>query len=362
MNGPAPPAHVRDRPIPWVPAEPGDARMLPISQVFATSGTWERAALWAADDPTRGPDWLAAWYGAFARASAAPCVVWQPREGLAGLLPLTAVRRGPMRVLCSPTNGHSQRAPYLCAAGEEATFAAAAIHALEGLHGWDALRLQGLSPTAAQALAAAAERAGWRVEVERDFRHLLRDHALPLVERSRDTSKRQARQERALARMGEISCRWAEGTAAVPALEDYFVAERQSWKARDGELLTANAAIAGFYRTLADGSGSGLEVGFLRVDDRIAAGILLLRRGRRRVALKIFHDDGFARFSPAACLLRSAAERAAPGVLDLYTGRDVYAPLANAEMRLRDLLLWPPRPRARLLRTLRTAAHRLPRG
>ncbi|MEX0284556.1 MAG: GNAT family N-acetyltransferase [Paracoccaceae bacterium] len=280
-----------------------------------------------------------------------------------GALALTP-RQGPggVRLLASTTNGHARYAVLFLPEGT----ADVLRKALTQRPGWDALRLEGLNQRDADALTTAFARAGHRVETERRFHSLLRrsgPDAPPLPAPSSKTRRRRDRQERAFAETGRLEWVDATGPDSVSALDAFIAGEAQSWKAATGEPLNASPEIAGFYRTLAQGSDPTLRVTLLKRDGTVVAGLICVEANGERVALKTFYDMDLKRHSPGMMVLRRAAQQVdnAPDFsrLDLFSDWSQYDGLANDQRALCDLTIWNSTPRATLLRLARIGLRRL---
>lgn len=335
--------------------------------------------VWQADGasgfPTTGRDWLARWYAAFARPERDPALVLRDASGaVAGLLPLVTATQGPLgmvRVLRSPTNGQAQYAALRLDADRLDLAALALLTALRRRPGWDFLHLQGLPLPEAEALARAARDLGMGVGQEHAFSHLVADLAglrtgQLSLHMSGDTRRRKERHARALEREGGLRFETVRDPSALPAaLEAYLEAEKTSWKAKDGELLTASPALAGFYRQMVEHPGPDEvpQIRFLRHEGRIIAGLLLYQAADEMVGLKTFFDPAHSRHSPGMLLLMRVVSdlMAEPGVarLNWYSGKSAFEGLATGRRAYRDLVIWGPGPRARIALGARHALHRL---
>lgn len=334
--------------------------------------------LWSAIGPglpTTGRDWLARWYAAFAQPDRDPALILRDAGGaVAGLMPLVGATQGPLgmvRVLRSPTNGQAQYAALRLPAGSLDVAAQALLAVLRRRPGWDFLHLQGVPLPEAEALERAAASLGMGVGQEHAFSHLITDLAglragrlsLPM---SGDTRRRKERQARALEREGGLCFETVRDPAALPAaMEAYLEAERISWKAEAGELLTDTPTLAGFYRRMVDrpGPDEAPQIRFLRLEGRIIGGLLVFRAADDAVALKTFFDPDFSRHSPGMLLLMRLVSdlMAEPGVARLhwYSGKASFEALATGRRAFRDLMIWGPGPRARIAQGARRALHRL---
>jgi CelD/BcsL family acetyltransferase involved in cellulose biosynthesis len=310
--------------------------------------------------PALSPGWLRAWYAAFAAPDRDPAVLVGPDSGpLQGALFLCRRRVGGMRLLHSTTNGHSQYAAFAAVEGSETTVAAAALGALGATPGWDALRLQGLAEPAAAAWERAAEAAGHAVDTERRFANLILDlSAPPPRPPGADTARRRASRERAMMRSGDVV--HETGRDAV-ALDAFLEAEKRSWKAADGELISDVPAVARFYAGLVTAGEPAVTIRLLRRDGAVIAGLMTVQAAGTLAALKVFYDDVAAKYSPGSFLLRrmcaAAAEDPDISAVDLFSTRPVYAEMANATRSSRDLMIWNRSPRAWTLRRVRGALH-----
>ncbi|TVQ55532.1 MAG: GNAT family N-acetyltransferase [Rhodobacteraceae bacterium] len=333
------------------------------------------ADAWAGSDPTRSAKWIAAWHECFADPTRDPCLVVRTAAGEpAGLLPLVRRRLGPgglVRALWTGANGQSQRAAFLCPGGAEAATAEACVDAMAAMPGWDFARLQGLSAAAADAFLDAAAKVRMTAAVEHRFEHAFvrTDGPVEAYEaaRSRDTVRRKERLARALAREGAVTMRMIDAPPATvaEALEAHMAAEKTSWKASGGELLTARAEIAAFYRTLARrfGAEGAFVLAQMRIDGRLVAGIIGLRGGGGLVGLKIFHDSAFDRFSPGWLMMRHWVRFgfSDPAVrrLDFYTPPSRARHFAEGAEPHADLTLWRPGLRGAAIRLARDATRML---
>lgn len=304
----------------------------------------------ASDSPVRGPEWLRAWYGAFGDVERDPVLLVEDEGRLVGALALTRTSRlgGSLRRLSSTTNGHSQYAALLIDRASPGPVADALLEALEARTDWDMLRLQGLDAGDA---ALLEERVLAR-KLAVDLEHIFANHVLRLIpagEGHAKAAKRLERRLRSLRQAGAVTIDVANGPSALAALAEYTAAESRSWKAAGGELLASDPAILDFYRALAD--GADLHVYLLRVDGAVIAGLCTIPTGGSVVALKVFFDADFARYSPGTILLhrvsKDAAADPAIGAVDFHSPRDAYRPLSNDVRVSLDLTLWSRTSRAR---------------
>lgn len=316
----------------------------------------------ASDSPARGPEWLRAWYGAFGDIERDPVLLVEDEGRLVGALALTRTSRlgGSLRLLSSTTNGHSQYAALLIDRASPGPVADALIEALVARTDWDMLRLQGLDAGDA---ALLEERALAR-KLAVDLEHIFANHVLRLSSASEGrakTAKRLERQLRSLRQAGAVTIDVASGPSALAALSEYTAAESRSWKAAGGELLASGPAILAFYRALAD--GADLHVHLLRVDGVVIAGLCTIPTGGGVVALKVFFDADFAKYSPGTILLhRLSADAAidpAVGSVDFHSSREAYRPLSNDVRVSLDLTLWSRTLRARAGRFVRAVRRSL---
>lgn len=96
-------------------------------------------------------------------------------------------------------------------------------------------------------------------------------------------------------------------TAALP---DFLDLEAAGWKGRGGTALASSAGTRSFAETLVQdyAAAGGARLDLLRLDGRIVAGLVTLRRGDHAAIWKIAYDETLARFSPGAQVLRLATE------------------------------------------------------
>ncbi|WP_167620177.1 GNAT family N-acetyltransferase [Paracoccus ravus] len=278
-------------------------------------------------------------------------------------LALTRERRMGARVLRSFTNGHSQRA----LAGRPGTDGAfSLLSALAARPGWEMLHLQGLSAEWRDDFVAAGAELGLSVACEcqspRWLARLGKEPQTYLASRSPSTFGRKAQLQRAFLKQCDAEF-GAED--ACSGLSEYLAAERASWKAQRGELLSATPRIERFYRlaTQTDfGDGGRAWMVSVRDRGRMVAGMIWLRDGAQAVALKAFYDEDYRKYSLGFLLLRHAIagliDEGFSGRVDFYSGAAAYAPFATESRDYADLVIWARSPRARAARQIRDALHR----
>lgn len=303
-------------------------------------------------DPTCGPGWLCNWHAAFG-GGADPAAV----AGAAHLCLVREARSG-ARVWRSPTNGQNQR----CDPGGDVAVAPALLDVLARAGGWDMLHLQGMPPDWTDALIGAAQARGLAAAREHGFTHaqaVIDDPAGYLAGRSASTFKRKAKQQRQLDRAHPVAFQECAGEDLPAALRSYIAAEAQSWKADQGELISAVPAVQGFYAGLfrQDLPFASARIFFLRAGGRIVAGLLALDTGPRLVLLKMFYAADMAKYSPGFILLEHIIQSRlrAGQVVDFYADGPSYAPFTNARTQYQDIVIWAGTPRAAGLRLLRGA-------
>jgi CelD/BcsL family acetyltransferase involved in cellulose biosynthesis len=311
--------------------------------------------------PAVSPGWLGAWSAAFGAPERDPALLAGRDEGhIAGALVLCRRRVGPLRLLHSTTNGHSQYTAFGARDGAAADVAVALLRSLDRVGGWDALRLQGLTEADAAAWETAAVETGYAaVETERRFANLVLDIAAARAAPEAKTT----RKERSLMRSGTVTYQAARVPELRAALAAFRTGERSSWKLAGGELISASPEILRFYDGLAAaaerGAGPELAVRLLRRDDVVVAGLITASESGTEVALKIFYDAAAAKHSPGTFLLRrmceEAADDAAIGFVDFFSTSPAYTRLTNTVHPCRDLTIWHRSVRAGLLRGARLA-------
>lgn len=314
------------------------------------------------DGPVTDGAWLQAWSTAFDTGTR---LLLTP-DGTA-CMPLLRQSRGPanlLRILCSPTNGHSQYAGLALSPENPEGSAKALLSAATALPRWDFLHLQGLSLAYRDPLHRAADALGLNLQTERRFSHHVADLAairagtLP-APMSGATRRRKDRQLRALERVGRVEFTRAAGPDRFAALEIYLQAEQLSWKAAGGELLSASPGISGFYRSVA--TLPGTEIWLMRLDSRPIAGMILRRAAGELVCLKTFFDHALDAYSPGALLtisiMRHHLQDPMTARMNFYSGKDAYRFLATGDIPLCDLIIWSPGARPALIRAIRGMRH-----
>lgn len=319
--------------------------------------------------PVADTAWLRIWADAF-DPDARLFIVTDGNGTPLARLALCRERRGPrglMRTLRSPTNGQALYAGLRLDPAAPEDSARRLLAAAAALPGWDFMRLQGLTEDGLHPLMAAAASLGLTPEIERHFFHhridlaAMRAGTLPLP-MGGDTRRRKDRQLRALEKEGQVTFLRATGAEeCLPALERYMAAERSSWKATGGELLTDSAGLMDFYRNVMRLPGA--EVWLLELDDQPIAGTLMRRAAGELACLKTFYDAALNRFSPGALIqiryFRHHLEDPETNVIDLCSGKDAYRYLATHQAQLADLTIWNRGVRPFLLRTARQLGRRL---
>lgn len=320
------------------------------------------------DQPTATPNgpvtdaaWLQAWTAAFDQGPS-----YSISAGDAGLT-LFSRPKGPaglLRALAGPTNGQSQYAGLVLSPSDPVGSAAALLRAATARKGWDVLHLQGVSQADCAPLAQAAASSGLTLQVERSFFHYIADLAAiragtapPLM--SGDTRRRKERQFRALERTGSVTFSRATGEDCHAALKLYLQAERASWKAESGELLSSNAQISRFYHLVA--TLPGTEIWLMHLDSRPIAGLVLRCVAGELVCLKTFYDRALDAFSPGALtvihILRHSLQDPHVSRVNFFSGKESYRSLSTGQIDLCDLIIWGPGHRAALLRRMRGLLH-----
>jgi CelD/BcsL family acetyltransferase involved in cellulose biosynthesis len=323
---------------------------------------WDWDAL-SRDDPTRSALWQLAWYRAFGDVQRDPVFVAEEgeRSRVIGLLPLHWDRSGPrgaLRVLASTTNGHSGYTALLLREGCPAALGALLDGAVK-LPAWDVLKLDGVRDDDVARISAWGRERGIAVDIVNPQTTAILtfgdDRAASIPARTRKTRSR----ERQLGEIGKLEFSVVSEPERVrTAFRDYLDAERKSWKARDGELLTSTPRITRFYQELIAGSDdcAGVWLHLLKLDGAIIAGSCSVRKDGGMVANKSFFDERYKKYAPGTIMehriLESLASDRRVRRVDFYTSLDHYRHFTNHVEGFHDVRIWSSGLRGRTARFL----------
>jgi hypothetical protein len=208
------------------------------------------------------------------------CIVRDHEHACVAILPLVRIQglyQGlRCRILASPVNSHSPRAAILARrfdAGVAATLATALCNGGE----WELLLLDGIAVASGRLalLTQALTDLRMRPAASGTWAHVY----LPydgtwsewLATRTARFRKHLGQSDRALAKLGELVVERLDGAdAALRGFELYLTIDRESWKARDGETLDADARLRAYYGELCRrfAAAGQLEVWVPRAGDR----------------------------------------------------------------------------------------------
>jgi CelD/BcsL family acetyltransferase involved in cellulose biosynthesis len=271
---------------------------------------WDELADRAGAPPFLRPDWIEAWWRAFAKGR---LTVLATRAGgdLTGVLPLMRRAGG----LVSPTNWHTPLFGPVCADHDAEVALAEAFVQRGGAH--LGLRFIDAGDPFLDTLRSAATGAGWST-IERP---LQRSPYVPIDGSweqfcsglSKDRRRSIRRRERRLRELGELQVIVEDGTERLDELlAEGFALEASGWKGAQGTAITSRPETHAFYTEIARwGASAGLlRLVFIRVDARPIAFNLCLEDDRVHYALKPGHSDEMARYGPGALLAYRMIERA----------------------------------------------------
>jgi len=291
---------------------------------------WDALTQWAAEPNPFHESWyLLPALRAFDPGGAVKLLCLETEGQLAGILPTARVARyygHPIPHLANWLHGNAFLGTPLVAQGFERAF-------WRELFAWSDARPGGAlflhlarmpaeGPLHDALLEVLAEQGRQGATVHREERALLRSALDPeaYLEDSLSGKKRKElrRQHRRLAEEGALAVERSEGSEALEAWTDEFLAlERAGWKGEQGSALACEPRTEALLReALAGAARRGrLERLAIRLDDRPLAMLASFLAPPGAFSFKTAFDERFARFSPGVLLQReNLAMLARPGI------------------------------------------------
>lgn len=257
--------------------------------------------------------WFEAWYEAFAPGVRRFRLPVTGQDFQADLYPGTArILRRPWRLLKAPANAHTPQYGWKLTDTPTVEHLGRALGEALGAsrcHGIEVDLLPGHGATAQ--LLQRLSGAGWSVWSEERDRMTVIDLAgdWPAYWQARSSNLRKAlgKQERQLARVGEV--RFADSAQTgewADVLEEGLVLEARGWKGEQGSAILTRPAEARFYRRVAEAAAvkRRLRLFSLHVSGRMIAFYLTMVEAERLYWLKVAYDEQHAHYGPAMLLFR----------------------------------------------------------
>lgn len=323
------------------------------------AGDWRGLADRTGAHPFIRPEWVGAWWEAFGGAGRLRVLVVRDGAVLRALMPLVW-HRGVARF---PANDHTPMASMLADGPASRALLADGLMRLAPT----ALRVPGLDAAgrSLEALVGAAGRHRYRVRVRpaSDGPYVDLDGvADPLELLSAKRAKELRRLHRRLADHGNLVAGVHTAQDGLDrVLDDALDTEARQWKGEAGTAMRSSGRLEAFYRRVChDAAADGaLRLVWLRLDGRMVAFGICIRRGDVTYALKTGHDPRFARYSPGHLLIAEELRQALAdggGRYEFLGGPDPFK-LAWTAQRHAQVVLHATRPGVR--GAMVHAAHRI---
>ena len=287
----------------------GDVDIQLHAGVEAIADEWDTLADRVATVPWTRPGWFRAWYGAFA-AGCAQVLVLRRGGTLVGVVPIIS-KRGVVR---GASNWHTPEFRPL--ADPDALPELADALFMQRPHRI-ALQFVDAEEAGSKACRAAAERAGYRIQVRTLERspYIKTDGGWDEYCRDRSTKlfRELRRRRRRLESEGRFEFELHDGRERLDELLDEgFQVESAGWKADAGSAIASQPETRRFYREIASWAAgrNWLRLAFLRLNSKPFAFDFAIEHDGVHYLLKTGYDPASSRFAPGMLLRHEMIARA----------------------------------------------------